>query len=217
MSKEPFTIDRLAISNAEHECEIGELGDATPDELGTQIHAYDPSLPLHLGEQLRELMSRPSRSPEPVATIALEALDYVESLRRVLACLPSAEALNAAVREALGREPTAEECDAILAVIDEFSRSVVRALAPRIAVDKPSVGNPFEPPKPPTKAREAIDDTIDKLLSIKSGDAVENGILEKIQDVARELRRVRETDQASLGISFPPPPPPPTKAVEAES
>ena len=146
MSKEPFTIqmDRLVLV----------MGRDVVDDLGRQIHAHDPSLPTDIEGQLREMLARPARSPEPTATIALEALDYVASLRKVLACLPSADAIDAAVREALGREPTAEECAAILAVIDELSRSFVRALAPRIAVDPPSIMPPHEPPPPPpTKAR----------------------------------------------------------------
>lgn len=157
MNTKEFRLDVMALEIAEQNTRADQShGEATRLELAAQIHAHDPSLPQTLEEQLGELMGRPARSGEPVAVIALEALDYVESLRRVLACLPSAETLNAAVSDALGREPTTEECAAILAVIDELSRSVVQALTPRIAVESPSIMPPHEPPPPPpTKAVEA--------------------------------------------------------------
>ena len=81
MSKEPFTIDRLAVSNAEHECEIGEPGDATLDELGAQIHAHDPSLPVDLEGQLLVLLRVRSQGVNAIA----RASELEAHLRAVLA------------------------------------------------------------------------------------------------------------------------------------
>ena len=139
MSKEPFTIDRLAVSNAEHECEIGEPGDATLDELGAQIHAHDPSLPETLEEQLRELLARPTEG----------------EMRLRIKCAfatrqPSVESILDAVAQGIGRPLVDADAELIIATMEAIHAAIKAAVLP----EPPSIMPPSEPPPPPPKAVE---------------------------------------------------------------